>query len=163
MLSRRDQNNQRSECDRQISWDLFERPQFDWATSVYRLRDEVLAICWTSMPQCNAMIWTKTQAMKRTQWYFLLSLMNFKITTHACMHTLVAPLSTKNNYTASRTNNHSTTRSIPDTAVYPTHTAVPELPGSGFDFQWKPHACAARDLAKSGQGYWDPVELQVQQ
>ena len=62
-----------------------------------------------------------------------------------------------------RTNNHSTTRSIPDTAVYPTHTAVPELSGSGFDFQWKPHACAERDLAKSGQGYWDPVELQVRQ
>ena len=61
------------------------------------------------------------------------------------------------------TNNHSTTSSIPDTAVYPTHTAVPELPGSEFGLQWKQHACAARDLAKSGQGYWDPVERQVQQ
>ena len=62
-----------------------------------------------------------------------------------------------------RTNNHSTTRSIPDTAVYPTHTAVPELSGSGFQFQWKLHASAARGLAKSGQGYQDPVERQVRQ
>ena len=51
-----------------------------------------------------------------------------------------------------RTNYHSTTRSIPDTAEYPTHTAVPEFSGSGFEFQWK-HACMQQDLAKSGQGY----------
>ena len=29
--------------------------------------------------------------------------------------------------------------------------------------QWKQHASAARDLAKSGQGYQDPVERQVRQ
>ena len=53
-----------------------------------------------------------------------------------------------------RTNNHSTTSSIPVTAVYTKpSTAVPELPGSGFEFQWKLHACAQRDLAKFGQGY----------
>ena len=57
-----------------------------------------------------------------------------------------------------RTNHHSTTSSIPDTAVYTKpSTAVPEL-RSGF--QWKQDASAARDLAKAGQGYLDPVERQ---
>ena len=57
-----------------------------------------------------------------------------------------------------RTNNHSTTSSISDTAVYTKpSTVVPELK-SGF--QWKQDASAARGLAKSGQGYPDPVERQ---
>ena len=56
-----------------------------------------------------------------------------------------------------RTNTHSTTSYISDTAGY-TKPSTAE-PGSGF--QWKHmHACTARDLAKSGQGYPDPVEQQ---
>ena len=62
-----------------------------------------------------------------------------------------------------RTNNHSTTRSIPDTAVYPNYkcTAVLIVCSQAtysririqFQWnQWKQHASAARDLAKSGQG-----------
>ena len=59
-------------------------------------------------------------------------------------------------FMGARTNHHSTTSSISDTAVYTKpNTAVP---GSGF--QWKQNASAARDLAKSGQGYPDPVERQ---
>ena len=60
-----------------------------------------------------------------------------------------------------RTNTHSTTSSISDTAVYTKpSTAVPELK-SGF--QWKQDASAAQGLAKSGQGYPDSVERQVLQ
>ena len=52
-----------------------------------------------------------------------------------------------------RTNNHSTTRSIPDTAVYPNYSD-PNSSSSGSSMHPRRGAC---------QGYQDPVERQVRQ